>query len=78
MAVRDPGGGVVRTQTGKLRFLEADDPSLRRATWWDHLWHGDRFRNVVLERLRGAFRRRQKPRFFALIAVLAIIAGYFL
>lgn len=43
VAVRAANSVVVRTGAGKLRFLDADDPSLRRATWWERLWYGDRF-----------------------------------
>lgn len=42
-AVRDNGTLVVSTRRGKTRHLEAVDPHLRHATWWERLWYGARF-----------------------------------
>ncbi len=38
------GGKVrVRTRRGKEHVVSEDDPLLRRANWWDRLWHRSRF-----------------------------------
>jgi len=37
------GSLLVETRTGKVHRLRADDPHLRKASWWERLWHADRF-----------------------------------
>lgn len=34
------------TRRGKRRVVDANDPSLRHAGWWDRIRHGDRFPNL--------------------------------
>jgi hypothetical protein len=39
-----PNGEIVAaTHRGKRHLLRADDPALKRATWWEQLFHGGRF-----------------------------------
>jgi hypothetical protein len=41
--VRTDGTVVLRTRRGKQRIVPADDPRLRRATWWQRIRHRRRF-----------------------------------
>jgi hypothetical protein len=41
--VRPNGRLLAQTRRGKRHLIQADDPSLRRATWWERLLRGDRF-----------------------------------
>jgi hypothetical protein len=42
--IRDDGKLLLlRTRRGKTHDIKADDPNLRHATWWERLWHSDRF-----------------------------------
>ena len=41
--VQANGKIVARTRRGKKRVLEPDDPSLRKAKWWERLLWGNRF-----------------------------------
>jgi hypothetical protein len=39
-----PGSQLVLiTRRGKEHVVNASDPALRRASWWDRLYHRDRF-----------------------------------
>lgn len=40
---QDAGKLVVRTRRGKAHVIDADDPRLRRATWWERWLHRHRF-----------------------------------
>jgi hypothetical protein len=44
--VQPNGKIVVRTRRGKQRVLEPDDPSLRRAKWWERLFWRSRFPQI--------------------------------
>jgi hypothetical protein len=48
VAVQPTGEIVVCTRRGKTHTLHADDPSLRRATWWERLWLRNRFPPMAL------------------------------
>ena len=37
---------VLRTRRGKQVKIDADDPALRRAHWWERLWFRRRFPTV--------------------------------
>jgi len=54
--VRPNGDVVAQTRRGKRHLLEADDPALRLAHWWERLWHGSRFPTLgdAIERLPAA------------------------
>jgi len=41
--VRPNGEIVAETHRGKRHLVRADDPALKRATWWEQLFHGGRF-----------------------------------
>jgi hypothetical protein len=45
-AVLDDGRLQLRTRRGKLHVVAADDPRLRRATWWERWLLADRFRSI--------------------------------
>ncbi|QDS90380.1 hypothetical protein EC9_45880 [Rosistilla ulvae] len=38
----------LRTRRGKQNTITADDPRLRRASWWERLLYRSRFRNIEL------------------------------
>jgi hypothetical protein len=40
---RPDGSLVAQTRQGKTHVIRANDPHLRLATWWERLWHQDRF-----------------------------------
>jgi hypothetical protein len=42
-AVKPDGKILARTRRGKQRILDSDDPSLRKATWWERLLWKRRF-----------------------------------
>jgi hypothetical protein len=42
-ALQSDGKVVVRTRRGKEHVLEPDDPSLRKAKWWERLLWRRRF-----------------------------------
>jgi len=41
--VGDDGTVLLRTQSGKLRLMDADDPNLRHAHWWERVLYRRRF-----------------------------------
>lgn len=41
--VGDDGSLTIRTRRGKTHTVSPDDPSLRKANWWERFWHRDRF-----------------------------------
>lgn len=41
--VLDDGQLQLRTRRGKTNTVAADDPNLRRASWWERLLYGGRF-----------------------------------
>jgi hypothetical protein len=41
--VTEDGKLVLRTRTGKERVVEADDPKVRRASWWERTIFSQRF-----------------------------------
>jgi len=43
LAVRPDGRLIVRTARGRQRVLSADQPTLRRARWWERFLWRDRF-----------------------------------
>jgi hypothetical protein len=45
VALLGNGRVLLRTRRGKEHVVEADNPSLRRASWWERLWYRDRFPN---------------------------------
>ena len=40
---RADGTLVTQTRQGKTHVIQSNDPQLRLATWWERLWHQDRF-----------------------------------
>jgi hypothetical protein len=56
---RDDGSIVAQTRQGKLHELQADDPHLRPASWWECLWHQRQF--PVLEELPPSSDRHYVP-----------------
>lgn len=49
--LRGNGQIAIRTRRGKVLVLDADDPNLRHANWWERLLHSRRF--PALEQLAG-------------------------
>lgn len=41
--IRDDGWLVMQTRRGKTRLVRAEDPRLKRASWWHRWVHRDRF-----------------------------------
>lgn len=41
--IRDDGSLLVQTRRGKTHVIAANDPRLKRASWWDRWVHRDRF-----------------------------------
>jgi hypothetical protein len=50
MESREKGTLVLLTETGELHVTHNNNPNLRRASWWERLWHPDRFPRLNLAR----------------------------
>jgi hypothetical protein len=58
----DDGTLVAQTRQGKQHLLQADDPQLRPATWWERLWHQQQFPALELPSTEETTDRRYAPR----------------
>ena len=50
VAVQPDRKVVVRTRRGKQLTVEADDPALRRAAWWERFLFRRRFPEIMEEK----------------------------
>ena len=52
--VCDNGELLLQTRRGKVHRLDATDPNLRHATWWERFWYSHRFpQTAKLESIPG-------------------------
>lgn len=45
--VREDGQVILRTRRGKQHQIEANDPRLRPAKWWERILFSSRYRSIV-------------------------------